>query len=135
MNCVCWSLLKGHLYELALIPLNILVLCLSMFTFNSNCNCKGQGQVDRLIENSSATTNFDQFELFNSLFHLYQTIHSTFMQLPFDRFNCFNITKPNIFLFCAHMRSLQKNFDSILYLIYLISSPHIQILYAYLKHV
>ena len=84
-----------------------------MFASNSNCDCEGKRQVDRLIENSSATPNSDQFELTDSLF---QSLSNNILSCDIHLvdFTVFNTTEQNTFLFHANIRSLQKNFDSLL---------------------
>ena len=85
------------------------------FTFNSNSGHIGNGEErgDRLAESQQTTAKFDQLQLTDSLFQSFSKNISPCLYYSVDT-RILNNSKQNASIFHANIRSLQKNFDSLL---------------------
>ena len=86
--------------------------------FNSNLGRIGNGEErgDRLAESQETTANFGQLQLADSLFQCFSEKISPSLYYSVDS-GLLNNSEQNIIIFHANIRSLQKNFQSLLDLI------------------
>ena len=83
--------------------------------FNSNSGHIGNGEErgDRLAESQQTAANFDQLQLTDSLFQPFSKNISPCLYYSIDT-RILNNSEQNVSIFQANIRSLQKNFDSLL---------------------
>ena len=87
-----------------------------MFNSNSGRNGNGEERGDRLAESQETTANFGQLQLADSLFQRFSEKISPSLYYSVDS-GILNNSEQNIIIFHANIRSLQKNFQSLLDLI------------------